>query len=62
MLDSVSYFVVVRYRYSRLTVRRRFSSWRDAHLFVLKTVANNSDYNAIMPLEVKIQIIPELPD
>lgn len=62
MCDSVPYFVVVRYRDSKLTVRRRFSSWRDADLFVLKTVAYNRDFNAIMPLEVKMQFIPELPN
>ena len=62
MFDSVPYFVVVRYRNPKLTLRMRFLSYSEANEFVDAVVKVNKFNYAVMPLEVKMQFIPELPN
>lgn len=61
MCDSVPYFVVIRYRNPKLTRRRRFASYHDATDFVNAVVTDNKYTYAVMPFEVRLEVLLELP-
>lgn len=59
MRDSVPYFVVVRYRNSKLTERRRFGSYMEANEFVQSIVNLNKFDHAVLPREILYQIVDD---
>lgn len=62
MCEIVPYFVILRYRNPKLTVRRRFYSYHTAEEFVSSVVRVNEYEHAVMPTEIKFQISNEAHD
>ncbi len=56
MCEIVPYFVIVRYRNPKLTVRRHFCSYHSAEEFVLSVVRYNEYEHAVMPTEIRYEI------
>ena len=59
MCEIVPYFVIVRYRNPKLTVRRRFHSYHTAEEFVSSVVRVNEYEHAVMPTEIVFQIVDD---